>query len=49
MTRFYTKTGDAGETGLFGGQRVGKDSVRVEAYGELDELNATLGWARANL
>ena len=49
MTRIYTKTGDAGETGLFGGQRVGKDSTRVEAYGELDELNATLGWARASL
>lgn len=47
MTRIYTKTGDAGETSLFGGGRVSKDHPRVEAYGELDELNATLGMARA--
>ncbi|HXX31595.1 MAG TPA: cob(I)yrinic acid a,c-diamide adenosyltransferase [Myxococcaceae bacterium] len=45
--KIYTKTGDAGETGLFGGGRVPKDSPRVEAYGEVDELNATLGVARA--
>jgi cob(I)alamin adenosyltransferase len=45
--KIYTKTGDAGETGLFGGGRVGKDSPRVAAYGEVDELNATLGVARA--
>ena len=45
--KIYTKTGDTGETGLFGGGRVRKDSVRVEAYGELDELNASLGMARA--
>ncbi|MBM7113960.1 cob(I)yrinic acid a,c-diamide adenosyltransferase [Archangium primigenium] len=45
--KIYTKTGDAGETGLFGGGRVGKDSLRVEAYGEVDELNATLGLVRA--
>jgi cob(I)alamin adenosyltransferase len=45
--RIYTKTGDAGETGLFGGGRVAKDSPRVEAYGEVDELNAVLGVARA--
>jgi cob(I)alamin adenosyltransferase len=44
--KIYTKTGDAGETGLFGGGRVGKDSLRVEAYGEVDELNATLGLVR---
>lgn len=43
----YTKTGDMGETGLFGGGRVGKDDPRVEAYGEVDELNASLGMARA--
>lgn len=45
--KIYTKTGDAGETGLFGGGRVPKDSPRVTAYGEVDELNATLGVARA--
>ncbi|ATB28188.1 cob(I)yrinic acid a,c-diamide adenosyltransferase [Melittangium boletus] len=45
--KIYTKTGDAGETGLFGGGRVPKDSARVEAYGEVDELNASLGLARA--
>lgn len=44
--KIYTKTGDAGETGLFGGARVSKASLRVEAYGEVDELNSTLGWAR---
>lgn len=44
----YTKTGDTGETGLFGGGRVGKDDPRVDAYGEVDELNATLGLARAS-
>ncbi len=46
-TRIYTKTGDKGETGLFGGERVTKDHVRVEAYGTLDELAASLGVARA--
>lgn len=45
--RIYTKTGDEGETGLFGGGRVGKDDPRVEAYGAVDELNAVLGMARA--
>jgi cob(I)alamin adenosyltransferase len=45
--KIYTKSGDAGETGLFGGPRVGKDDARVEAYGEVDELNAALGVARA--
>lgn len=45
--RIYTKTGDAGETGLFGGPRVPKDHVRIEAYGTIDELNAFLGAARA--
>ncbi|MBX7115951.1 MAG: ATP:cob(I)alamin adenosyltransferase, partial [Myxococcaceae bacterium] len=47
MTAIYTKTGDAGQTSLFGGGRVGKDDPRVEAYGQVDELNATLGAARA--
>ncbi|MCP3104039.1 cob(I)yrinic acid a,c-diamide adenosyltransferase [Myxococcus sp. K15C18031901] len=45
--KIYTKSGDAGETGLFGGGRVAKDDERVDAYGEVDELNATLGMARA--
>jgi cob(I)alamin adenosyltransferase len=45
MSRIYTRTGDTGETGLFGGGRVPKSHLRVAAYGELDELNATLGWA----
>ena len=45
--KIYTKTGDDGTTGLFGGGRVKKSSIRVEAYGTIDELNATLGVARA--
>jgi cob(I)alamin adenosyltransferase len=45
--RIYTRTGDAGDTGLFGGGRVSKAHPRVEAYGAVDELNATLGCARA--
>jgi cob(I)alamin adenosyltransferase len=45
MARIYTKTGDEGETGLFGGGRVPKDDPRVVAYGEVDELNATVGFA----
>jgi cob(I)alamin adenosyltransferase len=45
--KIYTKTGDAGETGLFGGGRVPKDDPRVQAYGDVDELNATLGFAAA--
>ena len=44
--KIYTKTGDSGETGLFGGPRVRKDSPRIEAYGTVDELNAVVGWAR---
>jgi cob(I)alamin adenosyltransferase len=43
--KIYTKTGDSGETGLFGGRRVKKSEPRVEAYGGVDELNAHLGWA----
>jgi cob(I)alamin adenosyltransferase len=43
----YTRTGDRGETGLFGGGRVAKDDPRVDAYGDVDELNASLGLARA--
>lgn len=45
--KIYTKTGDGGETGLFGGGRVSKDELRVEAYGEVDELSAAIGAARA--
>lgn len=45
--KIYTRTGDAGETGLFGGGRVPKTHPRVEAYGDVDELNATIGLARA--
>lgn len=44
--KIYTKTGDAGETGLFGGARIGKDSARVWVYGEIDELNSVIGLAR---
>ncbi len=44
----YTKTGDDGSTGLFGGQRVSKADLRVEAYGTVDELNAILGIARTH-
>jgi cob(I)alamin adenosyltransferase len=47
--KIYTRTGDRGETGLFGGQRVRKDHARVEAYGAVDELNATLGLAITRL
>jgi cob(I)alamin adenosyltransferase len=45
--KIYTKTGDSGETGLYGGPRVRKDSPRIEAYGTVDELNALLGLVRA--
>ena len=43
LSRIYTKTGDAGETGLGDGRRVPKDDARVTAYGSVDELNATMG------
>ncbi len=42
-TRIYTKTGDSGTTGLFGGARVSKDHIRIETYGTVDELNAVIG------
>lgn len=45
--KIYTKTGDKGDTGLFGGGRVPKNHPRVEAYGDIDELNAVLGMARS--
>ena len=46
--KIYTRTGDAGDTGLFGGGRTPKSDPRVEAYGDVDELNAALGLARAS-
>ncbi len=45
--KIYTKTGDRGQTGLFGGARVSKATARVRAYGDVDELNSVLGVARA--
>jgi cob(I)alamin adenosyltransferase len=45
--KIYTRTGDSGETGLYGGRTVSKDDMRVEAYGTVDELNAALGLAAA--
>jgi cob(I)alamin adenosyltransferase len=45
--KLYTRSGDDGTTGLFGGGRVGKDHPRVEAYGTVDEVNAFLGFAAA--
>jgi cob(I)alamin adenosyltransferase len=49
MSKIYTRTGDDGDTSLFGGGRVRKDHVRVAAYGTIDELSAVLGVARASL
>jgi len=48
ISKVYTRTGDAGKTRLAGGQEVWKDSVRVEAYGTVDELNSMLGLARVS-
>lgn len=47
--KIYTKTGDKGETGLYGGKRVAKDSLRVSTYGTVDEANSAIGMARAYL
>jgi cob(I)alamin adenosyltransferase len=44
--KIYTKTGDRGETGLFGGKRLPKDDLRIEAYGTVDELNSHIGLLR---
>jgi cob(I)alamin adenosyltransferase len=49
MPKIYTRSGDEGETGLFGGGRVPKDHPRVEAYGTLDEVNSVLGLLAAHL
>ena len=47
--KIYTKTGDAGETGLYGGIRVPKDALRIEACGTVDELNACIGFVRSQV
>ncbi|NLE98183.1 MAG: cob(I)yrinic acid a,c-diamide adenosyltransferase [Propionibacterium sp.] len=49
MAAVYTRTGDGGDTGLFGGARVAKQSLRVEAYGAVDEANTAIGMAKATL
>jgi len=49
INRVYTRSGDTGETGLVGGSRVAKDSLRVSAYGEIDELNSYLGLTKEKL
>ena len=49
MAAVYTRTGDRGDTGLFGGSRVAKQSVRVEAYGTIDEANSAIGLAKSRL
>jgi cob(I)alamin adenosyltransferase len=47
INRVYTRTGDSGQTSLVGGARISKSSARVDAYGEVDELNSVIGIARA--
>lgn len=49
LSKIYTRTGDGGTTRLVGGQEVKKDSLRIEAYGTVDELNAFIGVVRAEL
>jgi len=49
INRVYTRSGDKGETGLIGGQRVSKDHPRIQAYGDLDELNSLVGMVRTLL
>jgi cob(I)alamin adenosyltransferase len=49
INKVYTKTGDEGETALVGGTRVGKDSLRIDCYGTVDELNATLALVQVAL
>jgi cob(I)alamin adenosyltransferase len=49
ISKVYTRTGDKGETSLVGGARVSKASLRVDAYGDVDELNSLVGLARASL
>ena len=45
--KIYTKTGDSGETSLYGGTRISKASIRVESYGTIDELNSFIGVAKS--
>lgn len=47
--KIYTKTGDSGETGLYGGVRISKASTRVDSYGNIDELNAFIGIAKSHI
>ncbi|MBX2821308.1 MAG: cob(I)yrinic acid a,c-diamide adenosyltransferase [Rhodothermaceae bacterium] len=47
--KIYTRTGDDGSTGLFGGDRIQKDHLRIEAYGTVDETNSALGLVRAHI
>ena len=49
LGKIYTRRGDDGSTGLFGGPRVRKDDLRVAAYGDVDELNSALGMAREEI
>jgi len=49
MRRIYTRTGDNGTTGIFGGERVEKDDIRIEANGTIDELNTVIGIVRSLL
>lgn len=49
MSKIYTRTGDDGTTSLFGGDRVGKDTPRIRAYGTVDEVNSVVGVARSHL
>jgi cob(I)alamin adenosyltransferase len=49
LNRIYTRTGDAGETRLAGGQKLAKDDIRIECYGTVDELNAFVGSARIDV
>jgi cob(I)alamin adenosyltransferase len=49
LTRIYTRTGDAGTTGLIGGARIKKNALRIETYGTVDELSSAIGVARAAL
>ena len=49
LNKIYTKTGDAGTTGLGSGERVAKDAARIEAYGTVDETNAAIGMVRIHL
>src|SRR6478672_1813069 len=49
LSKIYTRGGDEGQTSLVGGQRVAKDTLRIDAYGTVDELNAFVGSARARV